>query len=118
MINLKLQLDTTKKTIKIDEDVKLTKLMSVVKRLLPNGEWMDFTLQTNTVIEHWTQPYRWYWNEPVYPWYTPVTYTATNLSLSSGSGPIPMGTSSNTNAMIGSGTLATLTSGVYNIEVK
>jgi hypothetical protein len=36
---MKLQLDTDKKTIKIDESVKLTKLMQVVKKLLPNGEW-------------------------------------------------------------------------------
>jgi hypothetical protein len=68
---LKIQLDTTKKTIKVDEDVKLSKFMSVIKRLLPHGEWMDFQLLTNTTIEHWSSPlvYRFYEPYWTYPWW-------------------------------------------------
>lgn len=105
MIILKLQLDTTRKTIKIDENVKLTKLMSLLKKLLPNGEWMDFTLETNTTITQWYQPYYFTWRQPIYPWFSTPTYT---------------------NATIGSNTITgqlnssvnTLNPGVYNIEVK
>lgn len=83
---MKLELDTTKKTIKIEEEVKLTKLISVIKRLLPNGEWQDFTLLTNTTINHWSNPiiYKEYWptSKPwrEYPWIisNPIYYTNTN----------------------------------------
>jgi len=70
---MKLQLDTTKKTIKIDEDVKLSKLITTLKNMFPNGEWKDFTLEKNAVIEHWNNPiiYREYCKEvePIKPWY-------------------------------------------------
>ncbi len=76
---MKLQLDTGAKTIKIEENVKLTKLMQVVKKILPNGEWQDFTLITNTVIERWHDPVyikeyypkRQWWDSP---WYIGPTY--------------------------------------------
>jgi len=53
---MKIQLDTTNKTIKLDEDVLLSKLVETLNKLLPNKEWHKFTLQTNTVFEHWTSP--------------------------------------------------------------
>jgi hypothetical protein len=74
---MKLQLDTDNKTIKIDESVKLTKLMQVVKKLLPNGEWQDFTLITNTTIQHWSSPviYKEYYPTPSYPWWQQPWYS-------------------------------------------
>lgn len=53
---MKIQLDTTNKTIKLEENVKLTKLMELVKKILPNNEWKEFTLETNTTITYWSNP--------------------------------------------------------------
>ncbi len=79
MIIIKIQLDTDKKTLKIEEAVKLTKLMAIVKRLLPNGEWQDFTLLTNTTIEHWNAPivFKEFWPTPVHPWWQQPWYGQT-----------------------------------------
>lgn len=54
---MKIQLDTTQKTIKIEEQVKLSKLVETLERLLPKGEWKEFTLETNTTISYWSNPY-------------------------------------------------------------
>ncbi len=69
---MKIQLDTSSKTIKIEENVKISKLIEVLKRLLPN-EWKDFTLETHTNINYWREPiiireypHRPYWENPWY----------------------------------------------------
>jgi hypothetical protein len=68
---MKIQLDTTNKTIKIEENVKIDKLISTLKKLLPDNEWKQFTLETNTTINNWTYPItiREYPAYPHYPWY-------------------------------------------------
>lgn len=140
---MRIQLDTTKKTIKVDEDVKLSKFMTVVKRLLPNGEWMDFTLETNTTIQHWSQPIVYKFYEPTwtYPWYGgPYWYnsgtcggsgTYTTNTLDGGSGSVKMMSStgiSNATYNAGGGAslsatntsgdmTATLKDGIYNVQV-
>ena len=53
---MKIQLDTENKTIKLEKDVVLSKLIETLEKLLPNGEWKEFTLETNTVIHHWSNP--------------------------------------------------------------
>lgn len=55
-VSMKIQLDTESKTIKIESDVKLEKLITTLNKLLPHGEWKNFTLQTNTVIHQWNSP--------------------------------------------------------------
>lgn len=74
---MKLQLDTTKKTIKLEEDIKLSLLIDTIKKLLPNNEWKQFTLQTNTTIGYWNSPViiKEYPSYPQYPWY--VKYNST-----------------------------------------
>ena len=69
---MKLQLDTTYKTIKLESSVKISELIKTLKRLLPNGEWKTFTLETNTSITYWHDPiiikeYPTYPRQ--YPWY-------------------------------------------------
>lgn len=81
---MKLQIDTTYKTIKVEESVKLSKLVETLKRLFPNNEWKDFTLETNTTIEHWSSPIiiKEYIetekrvNPYTYPWYQPMNGTS------------------------------------------
>ena len=53
---MKLQLDTEHKTIKLEKEVVLSQLMETLEKLLPNGEWKEFTLETNTVIHQWSNP--------------------------------------------------------------
>ena len=94
---MKIQMDTVAKTIKIEESVKLDKLISTLKKLLPNNEWKQFTLETNTVIHNWSSPViiREYPVYPYhrYPWYSSKAFsigeqkytgTAADYSLKSG----------------------------------
>lgn len=52
---MKLQIDTTKKIIKLDEKVKLSELVKVLGKLLP-GEWKEYTLETrnNDYVTCWS----------------------------------------------------------------
>ena len=80
---MKLQLDTENKTIKLESTVELSKLVDTLESLLPNGLWKEFTLEANTTITHWSQPYiikEVHGHEPyVYPWWKDqITYMATN----------------------------------------
>lgn len=96
---MKIQLDTENKVIKVEEAVNLGELTETLERLLPNGEWKDFKLDTQTQI-NWTpnpiiikeypyQPYnpRPWWKQP---WITygndsiNVKGEVTNYSLKSG----------------------------------
>lgn len=99
---MKIQLDTTSKTIKIEENVLLSKLIDTLNGLLPNKEWKKYTLETNTVIEHWHSPtiIREIAREPyVYPWWRP-TYYAANMSKTIGNNDY------------------SLKSGIFNVELK
>jgi hypothetical protein len=53
---MKIQLDTENKTIQLEKDVVLSKLIETLEKLLPNGAWKEFTLETNTVIPQWSNP--------------------------------------------------------------
>lgn len=98
---MKIQLDTNTKTIKVEETVNLGELIELLKKMLPNGEWKDFGLDTQTTI-NWTpnpiQPY-----QPVYPWWDQpwITYQTTDGTSNVESEP-PV--------------LYSINSGVYNIE--
>ena len=96
---MKIQLDTENKVIKVEEAVNLGELTETLERLLPNGKWKDFKLDTQMQI-NWTpnqiiiretpyQPYspRPWWEQP---WITcgtnsiNVSGEVTNYSLKSG----------------------------------
>lgn len=64
---MKMQIDTTAKTIKIEGAVKLSVLFDQLQKFFPGGEWEDYDLQTNTVINNWASPI--IINKPYpYPW--------------------------------------------------
>ena len=42
--DMKLQIDTTEKTIKIEEEINLGELTDKLEKLLPNGEWREYKL--------------------------------------------------------------------------
>jgi hypothetical protein len=103
---MKIQLDTEKQTIKLEDSVLLSDLVKTLTRLLPNGEWKKFTLETHTVIEHWSSPIvierytKPYWQ----PWY----YYSSNTNVSD-SNIATAEYKSNSQSF-------NLKSGVYNIE--
>ena len=104
---MKIQLDTTNKTVKIEENIKVSKLIDTLKKLLPN-DWKDYSLETHTTIIGWIKPYiiREYpiytkpYYPPTYPWY----YSSTNKT-----GGISMSANKNTADY-------SLKSGVYNVQ--
>ena len=53
---MKIQLDTKSKTIKLDESVNLGELQELLEKFLPDGQWKEFKLETNTVINNWASP--------------------------------------------------------------
>jgi len=75
---MKLQLDTKEKTIKVEGKVNLNELFEALEKLLPQGVWKEFVLESNTEIV-WSEPiyipvypYR---NPYIYPWWQPtITY--------------------------------------------
>jgi len=71
---MKIQLDTTDKTIKVEDNVLFKELIDVLDKILPYKKWMQFTLITNVVINHWSEPVyipRYVPVDPFprYPWY-------------------------------------------------
>ena len=97
---MKLQLDTTAKTIKLETAVNLKDLLELLEKLLPNGEWKKFILEANTTINNWSAPIiiRQSPTYPQYPWITYNTYTV---------GDVPNITAS---------TQYSLNAGIYNVE--
>lgn len=108
---MKVQLDTEHKTIKLEKDVKLSKLVEFLESILPDGKWKEFTLETNTTIQQWSSPIviREY-PRPYYgPWWgTPYTMMGTGSSI----------TNSLSSSAVDASASHSLQSGVYNMELK
>ena len=81
---MKIQLDTTAKTIRIEEPVNLGEFIELLdKQILPDGHWKEFKLETQTIIG-WVNPVIINPINPCpYPWYDQPYYT-TNSQLVSG----------------------------------
>jgi hypothetical protein len=52
---MKIQIDTTNKRIRLDEEVNLSEFFDFMDKILPNGEWKEFTLDY-TIIKNWINP--------------------------------------------------------------
>ncbi len=106
---MKIQLDFDNKTIKLENSVNLGELAETLNKILPNNQWKDFKLETNTVINNWSSPtiiYRDIWDYNHFTWYVPSTITYAN------SGNITAGNSYSV------GNTFTASSGTYNIELN
>jgi hypothetical protein len=72
---MKIQIDTTAKTIKLDEFVQMNDLIAELEKLFPNGEWKEYQLIHDV---NWTYPiiikeYPIYpVNPPLQPCYPPL----------------------------------------------
>jgi transposase len=93
---MKLQLDLDNKVIRLDDNVNLSDLFETLKKLLPQGEWKEFSIETNTTLV-WSNPI-------VYPYYAP-TYPIQ---------PLPWIVTTGTSVDVNAYTLAT---GTFNIDV-
>ena len=80
---MRLQIDTVAKTITLEQSAKITEILSVVKKMFPNDEWKEYTLQAVQTIYNW-------WN----PISIPVTYTAPTLPWITVDSPNPLVTTS------------------------
>lgn len=69
---MKIQIDTTEKIIKIEEKVNINDLMEMIKKLLPNDEWKNYSIEVIT-IQNWNNPY--YIKDWCYPTYSPNPYS-------------------------------------------
>lgn len=113
--NMKIQLDTENKTIKLESSVEMSKLIDTLNKLFPNKEWKKFTLETNTTIAHWSSPIvieR--YHQPYYPWYYVVSASSKSADYSVKAG--------NTNLAMNAGVvgnnnaLSSLKAGIFNVE--
>lgn len=106
---MKIQLDTTNKTIKVEESVSLKELTEALEKLLPNGEWKEFKLETKTVIQSWSAPI--IIRERTWPhWWNSPWYSTGNHLYNSGDSQLQQTYTSSNGANPG------LNQGVYNIE--
>lgn len=53
---MKIQIDTATKTIRLEQGANLSDLIDFLEKIFPNGEWGEYTLETNTVIQNWGSP--------------------------------------------------------------
>jgi len=64
---MKLQINTTDKTIKIDSDVLLSVLFDTLEKLFPDEVWEEFTLKTSSTIVGWINLLAVPWTRPYWP---------------------------------------------------
>jgi len=53
---MKIQLDTIGKTIKVEDKVNIKELYDFLDKILPNGEWHNFSLEVSVIINNWSLP--------------------------------------------------------------
>lgn len=73
---MNIQIDTTNKIFKLQESVNLKELFEILEKLFPNKEWLEYRLETNTIITNWETPLiidRW---GESYPWWNSPTYSS------------------------------------------
>lgn len=87
---MKVQLDSETKVIKVEGAPKFAELVDFLEKILPNGEWKEYSIETNTVINNWGNPYiiekyypynyQPYWYYHPYPTITCSSKTAQGIS--------------------------------------
>lgn len=116
---MRIQLDTKLKTIKVDETVNFGELIKYLDKLLPKnhplGNWKEYKLETNTVINNYNYPivykkpltpYVW----PAIPYHPPLYNNDFQITCRSGN--------SGTNIGIPSTFTTETSSSILNIELS
>lgn len=75
---MNIKINTTEKSITIEEDVKLSELINTLEALFPNGEWKGYKLQVQPpyYIQPYIPPYKETTAPPLYPWQYPTYCTS------------------------------------------
>jgi|SRR6185436_5576075 len=79
---MNIQIDTLNKILKLQESVNLGEFSEIMLKLFPNNEWKEYKLETNTVINNWSNPIiieRQGWPYQ-YPWWSTSPYLGTGNS--------------------------------------
>ena len=64
---MRIEIDTTQKKLKVQENIKLGDLFAELKKMFPNNDWKDWTIEPTTVWQYY--PYTPIYNTPyVYPY--------------------------------------------------
>src|SRR5689334_22229293 len=53
---MKFQIDTSAKTIRLEQSANIAEFVELIKTIFPEGEWKNYTLETNVVINNWSNP--------------------------------------------------------------
>lgn len=136
---MKIQLNTTDKTIKVEENVELKELVNHLEKLLPKGSpfgyWKDYKLKTNTTIYNWTnpiviqpnyiQPFYVPYNQPqVWPGTTincespnTISFTGKQLLTEVGVGGVGI-VNCNMSNIIATNSTSNKVEGIYNIQLN
>jgi hypothetical protein len=111
---MKIQLDTTNKTIKVEGFILLGEFIDKIKVILPKKEWKTFILIPDVIISNWINPIIIPWSipvvpvypytTPVYPYYPWITCETSETKYSNG--------------QISSGISVEYNPGIYNIEIQ
>jgi hypothetical protein len=110
---MKIQLDTTNKTIKVEGNILLGEFIDKIKIILPKKEWKTFILIPDITISNWINPIIIPWVTPVYPtvpiyptypYYPWITCETSKTKYSGG--------------QISSGITVEYNPGIYNIEIQ
>lgn len=77
---MKITIDTELKTIKIDSNTKIGKIIQELDKML-GDEWMEYTIEANTTS--YTYPIWWYPTTPYQPWIADpqITWHDTNQCI-------------------------------------
>jgi len=110
---MKIQLDTTNKTIKVEGNILLGEFIDKIKTILPKKEWKTFTLIPETIINEWINPivipwivptYPIYPTYPTYPYYPWITCQTSETKYNNG--------------QVSTGITVEYNPGIYNIELQ
>jgi len=80
---MKIQIDTEKKLIKIEETANLGQFFSILEELLPDLKWREYDLEAVETIINWTNPIPYipyYPDHPENPYY--ISSGVNNISTS------------------------------------
>lgn len=116
---MKLQIDTTAKTIKVEGTVNLLELVETLERLLPNGVWKTFSLESGSIIIWNNPPITIYPTWPYYPWWwsQPSTIMCGTGYGNANAISTPPGAEYTLTNDCGELKTYTLAQGTYNIEI-
>lgn len=115
---MKIQIDTTAKTIKLESCEKLSALFDFLTKFFPDGDWEDYELQTNTTIVNcgnqiivnpspiWVNPYQYGYGEVLCG--TDTVATCDSRDITSGA----------SNAVLNVGMTDIANTAVFNIEMN